>query len=417
MEDSNQSGSDDLEEIEQLIPSDSQSGLTPILYTRRWLFLVTFFFQTVVNAVAFITFGPINVTAAEFFLPNATETSGVVAVNVQSGVGTFYGVFLMIPCLWLVKRFGLRVTMVGCSVVSVVGGLLRIAIPFLPISSGAYFWLIFVSQVIVMLANPALTALPSEISAHWFSVSERAVATSVGSLGTLVGLAAGYSLSGFLIGNDVSVPRSVLADRFLYLFVAQGAALVVFGIPGFFFQDHPPTPPSVSGQDHSNNGMSLSMEIKYCLWEPAFLPLVLLLGVGYGLFVGIWTTMQQLVGSTELSAYIGIAMVGAGVVGSAVAGLILDKWRCYRAVLLSGAPAGVAGLTLFYVGLIRTPISSAWLIGSSAFSGVFLIPLVPAVFETATEVTFPANESTRYVVCVLSFSPFAFSPLKTKPLL
>jgi hypothetical protein len=148
-------------------------------------------------------------------------------------------------------------------------------------------------------------------------------------LATLVGLASGYALSGFVIGNDVNVGQEVLEENFKYLFVAQGISMIVFGIPGFWFQDHPPTPPSVSGGDHSHNGMSFWGEIKFCLDSPSFMGIFALFGVGYGLFVALWSTMQQLVLLTPLAAWIGISMVGGGIVGSAIVGVIIGKERSF----------------------------------------------------------------------------------------
>lgn len=85
----------------------------------------------------------------------------------------------MIPSLFFVKRFGLRPTMVISALCNIGAGAVRIVAPFLPITREAYFWLIFLSQCIGMVANPIVTCVAPEVSSSWFKESERAIATSV----------------------------------------------------------------------------------------------------------------------------------------------------------------------------------------------------------------------------------------------
>jgi hypothetical protein len=216
-----------------------------------------------------------------------------------------------------------------------------------------------------------------------------------------VGLASGYAMSGFIIGNDVNTSQEVLADRFKWLFVAQGVALVVLSVPGLFFRAKPPTPPGASGSD---NGMTFFGEIKTCFQQPPFLVLLTVLGVGYGMFVGLWSTMQELVVSTPLAAWVGIAFVGGGVAGAAIAGLIVDKWRIYQSVLSVGATGALATMVLFFFGL---PENEPWLIGSAVAAGFFLIAMLPVAFEAAVEVTFPVNEATSAGLLIMSGNIFA----------
>lgn len=365
----------------------------PRLYPIRWLMLLIYFFLTVSNASCFITFGPIDVTSAAFFEQSA------IAVNLASALGTIYSVFLMFPCIYLVKRFGLRKSMLFCAVTNMIMGVTRLIAPFLPVSRGVYFWFIFGGQVIGMLANPYVSSLVPEVSSRWFGVSERTIATSVGSLATLTGLATGFSLSGFIIGNDANSPVSSLQLPFQWLFVSQGVFAVVTGIAALFFQGHPPTPPSTTTMEQNN--MSLWEEVKSCMRERNFVLLFTMLSVGYGCFVALWTVMQSIVGLASTAAWIGNAMVGAGIVASGVSGTIIDKWRIYRPVLIIGAIGGLGGLVLFYLGLSFYFTNEAWLIGSGAMTGFFLISLLPVAFETAVELTYPVNETTSAGILIM----------------
>jgi hypothetical protein len=85
----------------------------------------------------------------------------------------------MIPMLALVKRYGLRAMMVMSAICNMGAGAIRIVVPFLPISTDVYFWLIFVSQSVAMIANPIVTCVAPEVSSAWFKETERSTATSV----------------------------------------------------------------------------------------------------------------------------------------------------------------------------------------------------------------------------------------------
>ena len=53
----------------------------PRVYGMRWLYLAAYCLLTAANGGAFISFGPIDVTAAAFFHQSA------IAVNLMSGIG------------------------------------------------------------------------------------------------------------------------------------------------------------------------------------------------------------------------------------------------------------------------------------------------------------------------------------------
>ena len=247
-------------------------------YKRRWVMLLVYTLNALANNVCFITFGPIDKSTANVF------NQGLIEVNLMSAQASFFSIFFTIPFLWCIKKYGLRPSMIFCGISNCLSGVLRIVVPiaYSGNPSAGYFWLIFVSQVISGLCNPVITAIPPQISGNWFPVSERAVATSIASLATLVGLASSYALSGFVIGNVEKNPcafdtghnatsnvtslvalatRQQDADNFYWLFVGQGIFFVVAGITALFFQSHPPTPPSLTSEN-DHNGMTMMEELK-----------------------------------------------------------------------------------------------------------------------------------------------------------
>ena len=91
-------------------------------------------------------------------------------------------------------------------------------------------------------------------------------------------------------------------------------------------------------------------------------------------------------------------MVAAGVVGSGIVGVLIDKYRIYRSLFIIGAIGGGATLVLFYFGL---PCSHVWLLVSAGCIGFFLVSLLPLSFEMSVEITYPVNESTSGGLMIL----------------
>ena len=154
-----------------------------------------------------------------------------------------------------------------------------------------------------------------------------------------------------------------------------------------FFQSAPPSPPSCTS-DHDDNGMTIWQELKFCLTKKDFLILLTLLSAGFAVFLSLFSIMQQVVGSTHVGAYIGIAMVGAGVIGSIIVGVLMDMFRIYRPTYIIFNILGTGSLLLFWFGL---PCRHDWLIGAGAAVGFFFVSLLPLSLELAVEVSFPGN--------------------------
>lgn len=137
---------------------------------------------------------------------------------------------------------------------------------------------------------------------------------------------------------------------------------------------------------------------KHCFALRSFVLIFIVFACGLGTFLTLWAVMQQLLGTLGtvwFATTISVIMVGAGVVGAAISGLIVDKWRNYRTVIFIAGPGGIIGLGLFFCGTYWTTTAGVPLIyAGSAVAGFFLIAMTPVVFEAVAEITFPVHEVT-----------------------
>ena len=185
------------------------------------------------------------------------------------------------------------------------------------------------SEVFGAIPNAVLLAVPVEISARWFGESERSLATAAGALSQLVGIAGGLAFSGFYVASqDLTFPKCVAS--FNVLFIVQGVVCVVTSVPGFFFRDSPPTPPSFARykeEEEKTGSHTLLNDIKACFSVSSFWVLMIVFAAGYGTFFTVSVVMQEVVPDVVTATIVSITTIGSGVVGGFVGGVIMDKFR------------------------------------------------------------------------------------------
>jgi len=80
-----------------------------------------------------------------------------------------------------------------------------------------------------------------------------------------------------------------------------------------------------------------------------------------------------------------------GMVGSVLAGVILDKYTCY--LKLYRATCLCCAVT-FPIMLLTVPTGNAWLVGANmAVAGFTVLPMAPVGISFAAELTFPLSET------------------------
>lgn len=149
-----------------------------------------------------------------------------------------------------------------------------------------------------------------------------------------------------------------------------------------------------------------------------FVKLMIGFGIGLGLFNALLTVIEQLLrpcgyGSTTAGAC-GGAVIGAGLVGAAVAGPLMDKTHAYRATLKAGI-ALVAGGSVFMLASLQ-PDQPAMVIASFALTGLAMLPMLPISLQNAVECTYPIPEESSAAMLLLTgqYTGIAFTLVLTR---
>lgn len=120
-------------------------------------------------------------------------------------------------------------------------------------------------------------------------------------------------------------------------------------------------------------------------------------GLNVGTFYAISTLLNRVIltyypGASEDAGRIGLVIVVAGMAGSVVCGLILDKTHRFKETTLAVYTSSVIGMIIFTFTLDCGLIGVVYL--SSIILGFFMTGYLPVGFEFASEVTYPEPEGT-----------------------
>ncbi|HYW85568.1 MAG TPA: MFS transporter [Spirochaetia bacterium] len=337
-------------------------------YGYRWVILGVFMFITALNQALWITFAPITSDAMKFY-----ATSDI-AIGLLSMVFMVVYIVLFLPSAWLIDTWGFRKTVSLGAILTAVFALTR----------GIFadnFTLVFVSQVGIAVGQPLILGAITKLGARWFLSEERATAAGLATLAIYLGILASLILTPLLMGSYG------MKGMLLITGVLSCVAAVIFILAA---REHPPTPPGPAGHDVR----TLMFDgLKSMLRQKDFILLLIIFFIGLGMFNGITTWIEEIVGprgfTTAQAGLAGGLMLIGGVVGAVVIPLISDSTRRRKPFIilaLVGLIPGLVGLTF---------ATTWWLLAVSALVfGLFLLSAGPVGFQYGAEITLPAPEGT-----------------------
>jgi hypothetical protein len=285
------------------------------------------------------------------------------------------------------------------------------------------FAVVMLGQILGALSQPAWTNSPTRLSGDWFGLDERDFATTVAAMSNPIGNAVGAVVPGFIVFKPSDVDAWMLYQAI--------AATVVLCATAAVARDEPPSPPSSSAEERSaardalvdaavdvrashlmrpvdtadialTGALShrslqsdalrrLRVDVMAMLRNRNFLLLVLGFGVGAGVFNAFVTLLEQIVSpcgySSTVAALSGGALLVCGLVGAGIMSVLMEKTKQYSVLQKTGI-IFVSGAMIFVLASL-TPGHDAQVIASFGVLGLFLVPVLPVILESAAEATYP----------------------------
>lgn len=219
------------------------------LYPERWTALAHFFVLQMTNSLMWVTFAPISDITADFFGPDGFVGS-LTAVNMLAVLFLILYPVGSVLASYSKSNYGLRVSLLIAAFFTVVGAFFRFIGVYVRNSVGgtSAYAMVFIGTAIVAIVQPIYINFPPTVSAIWFPVTERDIATAVGSMSNPVGNAIGTLIPVFIVSRNSSDDDSgsSIQGMSTLMLVEFLAVLVPLIVAWFSLMDSPPTPPSHS---------------------------------------------------------------------------------------------------------------------------------------------------------------------------
>uniref|UniRef100_H2Z1Z6 Choline/ethanolamine transporter FLVCR1 n=1 Tax=Ciona savignyi TaxID=51511 RepID=H2Z1Z6_CIOSA len=307
---------------------------------------------------------------------------------------------LMFVATWMLDNWGLRKILLVGSSLNAVGSLVKIGSV-----APNLFAVSFLGQTIAACAQSFILEIPPKIASVYFGPSEVSTATAVGVFGNQLGVALGFLLPPIIVpdGTEEEIASGL---RILFISSAVVCTVVVF-LVFLIIKDEPPISPSkaraisIAAESfhhakHSSLG-NYKRSIRVLMKDVPYLLLLITYGINTGTYYAISTLLNPIIlyfheDAGKEVGEIGLTMIVAGLAGSVICGVFLDKTKLFKTTTVG---IYVLSLVFMVVFIFTLPVQMLWLdYLTIGVLGFFMTGYLPIGFEFAAEITFPESEAT-----------------------
>ncbi|XP_038585458.1 feline leukemia virus subgroup C receptor-related protein 2 isoform X2 [Micropterus salmoides] len=358
------------------------------LYMRRWVMLFVFSALSTSNAFMWLQYSIINNIFMRFY---KIDTQ---AIDWLSMIYFLTYIPLILPVMWVLDNRGMRDVMVVGSAFNCIGAWIKTST-----AQPSMFAMTFFGQFVCSMAAVFILGIPSRLASLWFGQQEVSTACSIGVLGNQMGIAIGFLIPPILVPNVDDINELEHYIRIMF-YISAGVATFIFILVVIVFQERPEIPPTQAQAQARNippDEYSYTASVLRLLRNKPFMLLVVSYGLNVGCFYAVSTLLNRMViehypGEEVNAGRIGLTIVVAGMVGSLICGVWLDKTKTYKQTTLVVYLLSLTGMLVYAFTL---NLGYLWVVFVTAgVLGFFMTGYLPLGFEFAVELTYPESEGT-----------------------
>ncbi|XP_035530429.1 feline leukemia virus subgroup C receptor-related protein 2 isoform X1 [Morone saxatilis] len=358
------------------------------LYKRRWLMLFVFSAYSMSNAFMWLQYSIISNIFMRFYSINS------LAIDWLSMIYFLTYIPLILPVMWLLDNRGMRDVVVVGSAFNCIGAWIKTST-----ADPKMFAMTFFGQFVCSVATVYILGIPSRLASLWFGQQEVSTACSIGVLGNQMGIAIGFLIPPILVPNVDDINELANHIRIMF-YISAGVATLIFILVIIVFQEKPEIPPTqaqAQARNISPDEYSYTASILRLLCNKPFMLLVVSYGLNVGCFYAVSTLLNRMIivhypGEEVNAGRIGLTIVIAGMVGSLICGIWLDKTKTYKQTTLAVYLLSLIGMLVYSFTL---NLGHLWVVFLTAgVLGFFMTGYLPLGFEFAVELTYPESEGT-----------------------
>ncbi len=392
------------------------------VYKMRWYILAVICLANIANAINWICYSAIADSTGRFYSIDYDQ------VNLLSLVYMIIAVPSGFFSFWFIDNFGIRTSINLGAWFNLIGALAKLMTTIDSadgtslIDKKYAYTVLLVGQCLCSIAQPFLIFVTTKFANSWFAEDQRAIANTICLGSNTLGILIGAFISPQIVNSDVSF----VSEMCLLHLIATAVSLFPALMGCFILRSTPKQPPSYSAILSNNNIPSAGNQytsqapgegentnlfwqnFKIYLGECAkllkskdFIILFICFGFSLGLFNALSTLIQQILcirGYTDVDAgYFGGAMIVSGILGSGIAGVVLDKTKKFEETAkVCFTLSTVANIGFVLIQLKDNDQSTNYylILASFCMIGFFGLPLLPVCMEMAVECVYPIPEAT-----------------------
>jgi MFS family permease len=357
----------------------------------RWVVLAALMMITLMSQIQWLSHAPVA-RAADTFYKGHFNPSSFFNVDFLANSYMIFYLVVSIPASYFTARYGIKKGITAGAVLSIAGGVLKAA-------AGPSFIIVISGQILLAIGQPFVINSSTALSAQWFPVRERALATGFATLAQYIGILIAMLVTPMLIVHSPSDPHYGSGiDRMLMIYGIVTFVLATAGI--FLLKERPQNLFS----DEESVRISFREGLKRIFSLRDMWLMIILFTIGLGIFNAISSMEDSIaayLGVDDSNGMIGGIMLIGGIIGAVIIPLLSDYFRkrkLFIVMCIFGMLPGVAGLALApeLTGGHGVNPDAAYTIAliSSFLLGFFVMSAGPVGFQYSAEVSHPAPEST-----------------------
>ena len=357
----------------------------------RWVVLTALMLITIMTQIQWLTHAPIA-RAAEVYYAGHFNPSSFFNIDFLASSYMLFYLIVCIPASYFIDTYGI-VKGIG------LGAILTVAGAVIKASAGTSYYTVMTGQIILSVAQPFVINAATAVSARWFPVRERALATGFATLAVYLGILIAMLVTPALIvhsANDPAYGSGI--NRMLKIY---GIATVVLSITGLLLlREKPDSPPSAE----TVNRIKFSDGFRHIFRLRDMWLMIILFTIGLGIFNAVSSMVDSIagyLGVKDSNGMIGGLMLIGGIIGAVIIPLLSDYFKrrkLFLVICMSGMLPSLAGIAFApaLTGGHGVNPGAAYTIAlvSSFMLGFFVMSAGPIGFQYAAEVSSPAPEST-----------------------
>jgi len=326
--------------------------------------LLLFMFIGLMSQVIWVTFAPIVDESETFY--------GVSEAWIVFLAATYMIMYIPInfPACWLIDKLGLKW---GVGIGVILTGLFG----FIRGIFANNFVIVAISQIMCAIGQPFLLNSFTKLASTWFPEKEKAVASGLGTIATLLGAIIAMVIPG-MVNGLLTLPQLLMWYGVISL-ISTGLYLV-------FAKEKPEHIPNA----YDDKTKALAMKNTRDLFKiKDFNILLVILFFGLGAFNAITTQIDLIFPDTWDSGMISGFMIIGGIFGAIILSGISDAKHKRKFFI------NLAMISAFPLSILLVVIPNFWIVcGVSFFYGFLLVSCLPVGLTYAAEITYPAPEET-----------------------